>query len=153
MQSGYRYFGTRPRRAPSIGARRERWTFLRKSPLHRDQNRGEIKKRFCRLNRDGWYLSILDSQRGADQKEIPDSRLKSPQKAYRIYKTKRVTSDGEVVPCLRQKKSKLRKGERITLFHLMKGLYLDELAAAGGEGADITRRVKRAAERARGFRN
>jgi hypothetical protein len=32
------------------------------------QNRWEMKKRFCRLNRDGWYLSILDSQRGADKK-------------------------------------------------------------------------------------
>jgi hypothetical protein len=38
-------------------------------------NRRQIKKRFCRLNRDGWYLSILDSQRGADQKEILDARL------------------------------------------------------------------------------
>jgi hypothetical protein len=32
------------------------------------ENRREIKKRFFRLNRDGWYLSILASQRGADQK-------------------------------------------------------------------------------------
>ena len=70
------------------------------------ENRQQIKKRFCRLNKDGWYLSILHSQRGADQKEIPDARLpnnrgrsfladklryllKSPQKAYRIYKTRK----------------------------------------------------------------
>jgi hypothetical protein len=39
------------------------------------ESRRQIKKRFCRLNRDGWYLSILDSQRGADQKEILDGRL------------------------------------------------------------------------------
>jgi hypothetical protein len=135
------------------------------------QTRNEMKKRFCRLNRDGWYLSILDSQRGADQKEILDSRLpnnrdrtfladklryllKSPQKAYRIYKTERVTADGELVPCFKQKKSELRKGERIiTLFHLMKGLCLDELAAAGGEGTDIMRRIKRAAVLVRGFRS
>jgi hypothetical protein len=126
------------------------------------QNRDEIKKRFCRLNRDGWYLSILDSQRGADQKEIPDARLpnnrdrtfladklryllKSPQKAYRIYKTNRVTTDGELVPCFKQKKSELRKGDRITLFHLMKGLHFPELAAAGGEGTEMMRRIKRAA--------
>jgi hypothetical protein len=115
------------------------------------------------------YLSIFDSQRGADQKEILDARLpsnedrtfladklryllKSPRKAYRVYRTERVTSDGEIVPCFRQRKSELRKGDRITLFHLMKGLYLDELAAAGGDGTDMMRRIKRAAVRVRGSR-
>jgi hypothetical protein len=132
------------------------------------QNRRQIKKRFCRLNRHGWYLSILASQRGADQKEILDARLpnrdrtflaeklryllKSPQKAYRIYKTERMTPDGELVPCLRQRKSELRKGDRITLFHLLKGLHFPELAAAGGEGTDIMRRIKRRAVLVRGFR-
>jgi hypothetical protein len=133
------------------------------------ENRNQMKQRFCRLNRDGRYLSILDSQRGADQKEILDSRLpknrdrtfladklryllKSPQKAYRIYKTERLTGDGELVPCFKQKKSELRKGDRITLFHLMKGLHFPELAAAGGEGTDIMRRIKRAAVLVRGPR-
>jgi hypothetical protein len=54
--------------------------------------------------------------------------LNSPQKAYRIYKTEQVTSDGEILSCFRQRKSDLRAGDRITLFHLMKGLYLDQLA-------------------------
>jgi hypothetical protein len=75
--------------------------------------------------------------------------LKSPKNAYRIYKTERVTCDGEIVPCFRQKKSELRKGDRITLFHLMKGLDFPELAAAGGEGTDMMRRIKRAAVRVR----
>jgi hypothetical protein len=129
-------------------------------------NRRQIKKRFCRLNREGWYLSILDRQRGADQKEILDARLpnnrdrtfladklryllKSPKNAYRIYKTERMTTDGELAPCLRQRKSELRKGDRITLFHLLKGLHFPELAAAGGEGTEIRRRIKRAAVRVR----
>jgi len=115
------------------------------------ENREQIKKRFCRLNRDGWYVSILHSQRGADQKEIPDARLpnnrkrpfladklryllKSPQKAYRIYRTERVTRDGEIVPCFKQKKSGLRKGDRITLFHLLKGLHFPELQQPVGRG-------------------
>jgi hypothetical protein len=130
------------------------------------ENRRQIKKRFCRLNRENWYLSILASQRGADQKGIPDARLpknrdrtfladklryvlRSPKNAYRIYKTHRTTCDGEVVPCFKQKKSKLRKGDRITLFHLMKGLHFPELAAAGGEGTDLMRRIKRRAVRIR----
>jgi hypothetical protein len=121
------------------------------------ENRREMKKRFAQLNRDSWYVSILNSQRGADQKEIPDACLpknrdrtfladklryvlKSPRKAYRIYKTERMTGDGELVPCFRQRKSELRKGDRITLFHLMKNLRLPGLAAAGGDGTDIMRR-------------
>ena len=83
---------------------------------------------------------------GAHQKQIPNSylgnsqrtffadklryMLKSPQKAYRIYKTAGSLRTVKFVPCFRQKKSELRNGDRITLFHLMKGLYLDELAMA-----------------------
>jgi hypothetical protein len=120
------------------------------------ENRRQIKKRFARLNLDGWYVSLLSSQRGADQKEIVDCRLprdqdrtfladklryllKSPKKTYRIYKTDRMTTHGELVPCFPQRKSELRKGDRITLFHLMKGLHFPELAAAGGDGTDIIR--------------
>jgi hypothetical protein len=126
------------------------------------ENRQQMKKRFCRLNRDGWYLSISKSKRGADQKEILESRLpdnrdrtfpadklryllKSSKHAYRIYRTERVTCDGECVPCLRQRKSELRKGDRITLFYLMKSLHFLDLAAAGGEGTVIMRRIKRPA--------
>jgi hypothetical protein len=108
------------------------------------EDRSQMSKRFRRLNRDGIYRSLLDSQLGAHQKQIPDAylangqrmfladklryMLKSPQKAYRIFKTEQVTSDGEIVPCFRQRKSDLRDGDRITLFHLLKNLYLDELA-------------------------
>jgi hypothetical protein len=137
--------------------------------LHAICCRREMKKRFCRLNRKNWYLSILDSQRGADQKEILDSRLpknrdrtfladklryllKSPQKAYRIYKTHRTTCDGEVVPCLRQKKSQLRKGDRITLFHLMKAFICPSWLQLAG-GTEIMRKIKRRAARVRGSPN
>jgi hypothetical protein len=127
------------------------------------EGRLQMREQFRRLNQDGIYCSLLDSQLGAHQKQIPNSylgnlkrtfladklryMLKSPQKAYRIYKTEHVTSDGEVVPCFRQRKSNLRAGDRITLFHLLKGLYLDELAVGGGDGVDMLRRIKRAAVR------
>jgi hypothetical protein len=122
-----------------------------------------MRKRFRQLNKDGIYRSIMDGQVGAHQKEIPAKFLgdrdrtfvadklryilKSPRTAYRIYRTERVTSDGEIVPCFRQSKSDLRKGDRITLCHLMKRLYLDELAVGGGEGTDMLRRIKQAAHR------
>jgi hypothetical protein len=35
------------------------------------------------------------------------------------------------------------RGERLTVFRLMQEMYLDQLVVAGGEGADILRRVKR----------
>jgi hypothetical protein len=41
------------------------------------------------------------------------------------------------------------ESDRITLFHLMKNLHLDELAAAGGNGTDIMREIKRQAVRVR----
>jgi hypothetical protein len=71
--------------------------------------------------------------------------VKSPTKAYLVNKTERVTSDGEFVPCFRQGKDDLRKRDRITLFRLTKKLYLDELAAAGGDGTAIMRGIKRMA--------
>jgi ligand-binding SRPBCC domain-containing protein len=39
--------------------------------------------------------------------------LKAPRTAYRIYKREQVT-DGESLGCFRQRKSELRKGDRIT---------------------------------------
>jgi hypothetical protein len=38
-------------------------------------------------------------------------------------------------------------GERLTLFRLMADMYLDNLALAGGQAADIPRRAKRRALR------
>jgi hypothetical protein len=69
--------------------------------------------------------------------------LKAPKKAYRLYKYEQVTADGEIILRFRQKKDDLRPGERLTLFRLMQNLYLDHLAVAGGQGAEILRRVKR----------
>jgi hypothetical protein len=43
--------------------------------------------------------------------------------------------------------SELRPGERLTLLRLMKDMYLERLAAAGGEGTAILLRMKRRALR------
>jgi hypothetical protein len=53
----------------------------------------------------------------------------------------RVTLDGDGVPCFRQKKSDLRKGDGITF---MKNLYLDELAVGGGDDTGMLRPIKKA---------
>jgi len=71
--------------------------------------------------------------------------LKSPTHGYRLRKIERITEDGEIVFGFKQRKQTLRKGERIRLFHLMKNLYLDQMALAGGQGVAMLRRVKKAA--------
>jgi hypothetical protein len=114
------------------------------------ETREEMKKRIERLNRE-FLLPIADGLAAGHQKCISKGRLaskiaymlKAPQNGYRLAKINWVMPGGEIVPKFKQFKSKLRPGERLTLFQLMKDMRLDELAVAGGEGEDILRRVKR----------
>jgi hypothetical protein len=53
--------------------------------------------------------------------------------------------NGQALTSYMQGKSKLRPGERITLFHTMKNHYLDKLAVAGGDGVALLARAKRRA--------
>jgi hypothetical protein len=55
--------------------------------------------------------------------------LKSPHTSFRIYNTNKVTSDGESLDCFRQRDP--------GLFHLVKDLYLDQLAVGGGDGTGV----------------
>jgi hypothetical protein len=115
----------------------------------------EIKRRIERLNATAVYLPIGDGLAAAHQKRIPKGQLadkfryilKAPRKAYRLYRVERVTPDGEIVLRFKQRTSDLRPGERLTLLRLMKDMYLDKLAVAGGQGAHILRRAKRRALR------
>jgi hypothetical protein len=108
-----------------------------------------------RLNDQGMLLPIADGLVAAHQKCIFKGYLaskvgcilKAPRKAYRLYKWQQETSAGKVLLRFRQKKDDLRPGERLTLFRLLQDLHLDQLALAGGEGADLLRRVKRRALR------
>ena len=110
----------------------------------------EMKQRIERLNQ-GILLPIADGLAAAHQKCIAKGKLadkfcyvlKSPRKAYRLYKWETITPDGEIIPKFKQWKDDLRPGERLTLFRLMQDMYLDHLALAGGEGAEILRRLKR----------
>jgi hypothetical protein len=117
------------------------------------ETQSAIRTRIDTLNNEGILLPIADGLAAAHQKRISKGKLaskicyilKAPRKAYRLYKHKQelITGDGEIVLRFKQKKMDLRPGERLTLFRLMKDLYLDQLALAGGEGAEILRRVKR----------
>jgi hypothetical protein len=115
------------------------------------ESKSAIRTRIDRLNREGILLPIADGLAAAHEKRISKGKLadkfcyllKSPKKAYRLYKYEQITPDGEILLRFKQKKDDLRPGERLTLFRLMQDLYLDHLALAGGEGAEILRRAKR----------
>ncbi len=113
------------------------------------------------LEASGRYLAIAEGFKGAHAEEIKQGdlpkvvsyMLKSPSWAYRLSRLEEKGPDGEVQTDINgqaltsylQGKSKLRPGERITLFHTMKNHYLDKLAVAGGEGACLLARAKRRA--------
>jgi hypothetical protein len=113
-------------------------------------SREEMKDRIERLNRNV-LLPIAKGLDGAHQKCISKGKLaskiaymlKAPQKGYRLFKIEVMTADGEIIPKFIQRKQDLRPGEHVTLFRLLKDKYLDRLALAGGEGANILRRLKR----------
>jgi hypothetical protein len=117
------------------------------------ESKSAIKTRIEGLNKDSILLPIADGLAAAHQKKISKGKLadkfcymlKAPKKAYRLYKYEQITTDGEILLRFKQCKDDLRPGERLTLFRLMQDMNLDHLALAGGEGADILRRVKRRA--------
>ena len=117
------------------------------------ESKSAIRSRIEGLNKDGILLPIADGLAAAHQKRISKGKLadkvcyimKAPKKAYRVFKYEQITPDGEILLRFRQKKDDLRPGERLTLFRLMTDMNLDHLALAGGEGAEILRRVKRRA--------
>ena len=113
------------------------------------------------LKASGRYIAIAEGFDGVRAKRIKQGELpkvvgymlKSPSWAYRLSRLEEKGPDGEVqtdidgqaLTSYMQGKSKLRPGERITLFHTMKGHYLDKLAVAGGDGAALLARAKRRA--------
>jgi hypothetical protein len=67
--------------------------------------------------------------------------LKSPRKEYSIGKRRegdKITGANK----FKQNSRKIRPGNRVKLFHLMREMYLDKLALAGGEGRELLRRIK-----------
>ena len=110
-----------------------------------------IRTRIESLNKEGILLPIADGLPAAHQKRISKGKLadkfcymlKAPKKAYRLFKYEQITPDSEILLRFKQKKDDLRPGERLTLFRLMQDMNLDHLAVAGGEGAEMLRRVKR----------
>lgn len=123
--------------------------------------KAKMKKVVHQLNKSDRYVPVVSGLKGAHAKAITQGdlpavvgyMLKSPTNTYRVFQVDRkgtdgellMTPDGEIKARFVQKKGELRKGQRISLFHAMKGLYLDRLAIAGGEGVPMLARAKRIA--------
>ena len=114
------------------------------------------------LNRSGRYRSIADGLKAVKAKRVKDGGLpglvgymmKPPTLGYRVSRhdvlsngEAVVNEDGEIKAKFKQRKAYLRKGERLSLFHATKHLYLDKLTIAGGEGVKLLAEAKRKALR------
>ena len=67
--------------------------------------------------------------------------LKSPCKEYSIGKRREWDEKTGTVES-KQNARKIRPGNLVKLFYLMRDMYLDKLAMAGGEGRELLRRIK-----------
>jgi hypothetical protein len=67
--------------------------------------------------------------------------IKSPCKEYSIGK-RRECDERTGAAKFKQNCRKLRPGNRIKLFHLMRGMYLAKLAMGGGDGCELLRKIK-----------
>jgi hypothetical protein len=110
-----------------------------------------MKRLISRLNRmRQHYRAIADDFKGARfctvrQNTLPKTLgyiLKPPANSYRIASWWRRTKEGKKRYTFKSNKGRMRPGERVTAFHLMKYVRLDELAMAGGDGARVLRRAK-----------
>jgi hypothetical protein len=67
--------------------------------------------------------------------------IKSPCKEYSIGRRRECDKETGA-PQYKQNSRKIRPGNRITLFNLMRDFYLDQLAMAGGNGCELLRKIK-----------
>lgn len=111
-----------------------------------------IKRRFLRrhIKRLNTHLrAIMPQYKAAHWKEIEGNQFghklwyinKMPCKEYSVGK-RRKPDEKTRKPRYKHNSRKIRPGTAVKLFHLMKPLYLDELALAGGEGKAILHEIK-----------
>jgi hypothetical protein len=94
------------------------------------------------------FTPIMPGLCAVHKKRIPADQLgyklwyilKAPRKEYSIGQRRERDKTGAAK--FKQNSRKLRPGNRLKLFHLMRDMYLDKLAMAGGEGSELLRRIK-----------
>ncbi|UGY28870.1 hypothetical protein HU675_0020020 [Bradyrhizobium septentrionale] len=113
-------------------------------------SRGEIKTLVRRLRRSGDYIPITPAQLGADVRSAIQGKfsgligyvLKPPTHSYRIGIDRvHERQTGEIRH--KQYRSRLRPGERLTLYLQMRHLDCDQMWIAGGGARQIRSRCRR----------
>jgi hypothetical protein len=95
------------------------------------------------------FTPIMPGLCAVHKKRIPPEQfgyklwyiLKAPRKEYSIGR-RRDCNQKTGAAKFKQNSRDLRPGNRVKLFHLMRDMYLDNLAMAGGEGSELLRRIK-----------
>jgi hypothetical protein len=100
------------------------------------------------------FIPIMQGLCAAHKKKIPPDQfgcklsyiVKSPRKEYSIGRRRNSDKNSETAR-FKQNSRNIRPGNRVKLFHLMRKIYLDQLAMAGGEGSKLLQDIKYAALR------
>jgi hypothetical protein len=95
------------------------------------------------------FTPIMPDLCAVHKKRIPPDQfgyklwyiLKLPRKEYSIGQRRECDKKTGAVK-FKQNSRKIRPGTRVKLFHLLREMYLDQLAMAGGEGRELLRRIK-----------
>lgn len=111
-------------------------------------SRKRAKRLAKRLNKSGKYVALSPGQDGVFQRQVREGELarafgyilKPPKSSYRLGSRQEST---DAKPSFIQYSSRLRPGERLTLYLQMKHLSLPEIWIAGGKGSALLGTVKR----------
>jgi hypothetical protein len=117
-----------------------------------DVSKRDLRGHLDDLERSRKYLAITDQFPGVHMKKIKQGELantvgyifKPPANAYRLslYDS---TQYGLPVTMARQGKQRLRPGERVRIFHVMKEISLPDLAVASGDGTPLLNAARKSA--------
>jgi hypothetical protein len=119
------------------------------------EDRKGIRARATLMNESGNYRPIIPRPQGTGfhWKQVTADSLarqfrymcKTPRAAYRVNKVSKPKGEDKTKSSFITGKSKLRPGQRITLYHQLKNHWLDDLLIAGGQGITIRSRAIRCA--------
>jgi hypothetical protein len=126
-----------------------------------DVSTEEIATLIRKLHKTGHYEAVVEELKPVHAEQIANGELpdvvayllKPPSHAYRVQRYPwfdpegqvRLKPDGSPQFYIQHKGSELRKGERVSVFHAMKHLRLDELLVAGSGGSPMRSRALRTA--------
>jgi hypothetical protein len=123
-----------------------------------DISKRDLRERLDDLEASGKYLAITEQFSGTHMKKIKPGELpntvgyifKPPANAYRLSLYDGVRYKMPVT-LARQGQKRLRPGERLRLFHIMKEMSLWHLAVAGGDGTPLLTAITKSAREECGY--